>query len=85
MGKACLTTKEIIINGEPIYSILRDVEDEWQFFGKVEPTNDKIMIVSIEKIWGLFPEIMILCSQLERGFCAYRSDVGSKWLIEKYE
>ncbi|MDP3929703.1 MAG: hypothetical protein Q8R57_11830 [Bacteroidota bacterium] len=85
MEKACLTTTEIINGREPIYSILRDVEDEWQFFGKDEPNDDKIMVVSIDKIWKLFPDIKLLCDGLEKGFCAYRNDVNSKWLIEKYE
>lgn len=85
MEKACITTKGIINNGEPVYSILRDGDDEWQFFGKVEPNDNEIMVVSIEKIWTLFPDIIQFCKGLEMGFCAYRNDIGNKWIIEKYE
>ena len=85
MEKACLTTKDIINNGGTIYSVLRDIDDEWQFFGKDEPEDENIMVVSVEKIWQRFPDVKELCKKLEMGFYAYRNGINEEWIIAKYE
>jgi hypothetical protein len=78
------TLKQIINKESSINYIVHDIDDEWQFLDGDDVDMADLMIVSVEEVVAICPEIKEVLNDIPPGFCAIKNETNA-WVISEYE
>jgi hypothetical protein len=82
--KAVITTKYVANKQSVIVSVYHDLEDDWQFMGSEEVTEDDAMVLSMEQIIAIDPTITEILN-IGIGYSAHRDSQTDQWRVQKDE
>jgi hypothetical protein len=82
MNRAVLTTKHVI-EGTSITSIYLDEEGYYQFFGDEDVKEEDAMVVSLEKILELQPNLKPIIRKLSKNHRASLDSLKNEWVINE--
>lgn len=81
---AVITTKYVIENESPIVLVFKDIEGDWQFFGKEENIGEEDgRVVSLSEILDIDPSIEDIL-WIDNGTQAWREGYDKEWKYSKY-
>lgn len=83
-NKAVITTRYVVNNQSDILSIYHDLEDDWQFMGKEDVSEDDAMVLSIGQILEIDSSVKDVLN-IGLGYSAHRNTKNDTWKIQKDE
>jgi hypothetical protein len=83
-NKAVITTKYITNYNSDIISVYHDLEDDWQFMGKEDVTENDAIVLSIGQILHIDSSVNEVLN-IGIGYSAHRKTKTDSWRIQKDE
>lgn len=83
-NKAVITTKNIASKQSEVLSVYHDLDDDWQFMGVDDVTEDDAMVLSINEIIEIDSTVKDVLD-IDLGYSAHRKSKKDKWTIQKDE
>ena len=82
---ACITVKEIVLEGQSILRVTHDLDDGgWQFLTDEIINVENAMVLGLEEIYEIDESIAEI-SNLPLGWKAIRKSIGQPWVLSESE